>query len=1596
MKRFIALIVCVSLIFGTNITSFAGQDTVDTTFDFSAFEKYGAYIYASDTGDVMKGINILSYDDSKSYDNRLYHYVGDKAYIAENTSDTDLSGAYSKLTYANSNSVEYEYLTRRQDGAWMYKTIAGKDAFFTVKNIRNRDGGSMKCVGCMYFNLTDDLIDEIDNNVTFIVEYYDTGIGDITFNYCNTGFENDGNYSTSAFKITTTGTNTWKTKVVSVTDAKMDKDWSKTALGNGTASIKVQGNSNEYYISKLMIIPTDTYNNIINPPTDDELNMDKHNDGVNWWNIAKTKGTYLDASGVASGMSAYQANISRGESIDGITKDAFETSGSLCFSVDGEKITDNDLYIVIEYLDYDANMGVTQNSNGTFGFSNQSKISVNVAKKSGSNMLLPWFNRHNTNTWKTVAIPVDDALVCASNTNTGLGDGKQDIRINANGVKTLISRIGVVKKSDIPASSHIYYEPENIAEGPTLWIAGDSLSESVDKADSYPREGWAMEFGNFFIKETISDAGSYYYDSDGNRTVTKVNNGVTVINLARGGKSTRSFLNQQDPTIGPDATDTRWDEIKQNAKRGDYLFVSFCINDVGNRTTVQTNPYLVGDAGDRFSHRANIKEFKTECDKLGINLVLVTPAVGRGLGDGQDAHIASLHSQGAELGVPVLDMRTYHKELVQALKAGSNQSEYPHDKSKLIFNHILDSDINAEYNAAALGTQDNTHVNQRGAIEISKIIVSEIKRKSDSFESMKKLSEWIDASKDIATMDVPKHQTNGMNFQVSDVKYIVDGEEKDNYQKGNVSVKINVNNNGNSATDAVVYLALYDGDGNLKKSVMSDKVNVEPKGTSQIITPEITVPELDGYTLCKYVWTDSMKPLKDSRITLFAQGWNRKATLEWRIEREYGDVNYEVYRDNLHIATVAGGGYSDTGVERGEHIYQINVVDKSGNIIDQSPCASVTVTNLYEVKQNKNVFYAKAHIPSTGKKQDMDGGIYVVDGNQVYFAKDAKIGLSLTDEQIKESYGTGTNKFMGAPLVTTGGDYSHKTVKVKDIYGVEKTAWMAATMYRPTTGANTEGMLYVDESNVSNFSDTNEKIVIFIEFLANRNAPSIQYWGKTVGDDGTVTPELKTTEAKYFSGVTGDWRNARYEITDAYFTETTSMKNNSMFRIRSGKDKPLYVSSIVVVKGNETYGQKVMNNFTNLEFREASYMSMGNKYPDGVSIDFSSGTPVKCGMDICYKETGTSDNTGEVAIADDGVGYYGTKQVILDNGALKGTYLYFKADPTYIWGASDKLKVDITYKADYDTDLVVTMPTYDKKKQFADINSQSLVVKKLCKNLEDNWQDASFIIDNASALYLDNYGALFRMNIMQSRAEPEKQLRISKIRITNMSGSDVCITNSVASDKPKIYVAGDSIAAYYRPDKIEASDIMGWGQTIGDYLDGIDVINKAVPGSCTQDFGHMESITDNAKKGDYVLIFFGHNDQRTDKWVEIEDYKATFAKWIDAIREKQAVPVLITMIPQGKVSTKALYDRDTYKQRRKAVIEVAQSKDVTLVQLGEKMLKDEANGVITGEDIVSMYCDEGGDNRTHITPIGARYVAGIIVDSMKQQLPHFSTYVKNK
>ncbi len=76
----------------------------------------------------------------------------------------------------------------------------------------------------------------------------------------------------------------------------------------------------------------------------------------------------------------------------------------------------------------------------------------------------------------------------------------------------------------------------------------------------------------------------------------------------------------------------------------------------------------------------------------------------------------------------------------------------------------------------------------------------------------------------------------------------------------------------------------------------------------------------------------------------------------------------------------------------------------------------------------------------------------------------------------------------------------------------------------------------------------------------------------------------------------------------------------------------------------------------------------------------------------------------------------------------------------------------------------------------------------------------------------------------------------------------------------RIFVCGDSTAASYNP---EETRMVGWGQLLGDYLPGTDVVNLSMAGRSTKTFlaeGRLEP-AGQADPGDLVLIQFAHNDE---------------------------------------------------------------------------------------------------------------------------------------
>lgn len=112
----------------------------------------------------------------------------------------------------------------------------------------------------------------------------------------------------------------------------------------------------------------------------------------------------------------------------------------------------------------------------------------------------------------------------------------------------------------------------------------------------------------------------------------------------------------------------------------------------------------------------------------------------------------------------------------------------------------------------------------------------------------------------------------------------------------------------------------------------------------------------------------------------------------------------------------------------------------------------------------------------------------------------------------------------------------------------------------------------------------------------------------------------------------------------------------------------------------------------------------------------------------------------------------------------------------------------------------------------------------------------------------------------------------------------------------KIHTIGDSTMADYDQSQPDQKGMYGWGQVFGDYLTGgMTTKNWGDRGESARSFykKFWSKAKSEIKKGDYVLIQFGHNDQKS---VTTDVYREYLAKFVKETRQLGATPVLVTSI----------------------------------------------------------------------------------------------------
>lgn len=211
----------------------------------------------------------------------------------------------------------------------------------------------------------------------------------------------------------------------------------------------------------------------------------------------------------------------------------------------------------------------------------------------------------------------------------------------------------------------------------TLFLAGDSTVTDQEEG-GYPYAGWGQMLQMFFKHD------------------------VAVSNHAMSGRSSKSFMNEA-------RLDAIWNEIKPQ----DFLFIQFGHND--------QKPGEGRFADPATTYPENLKRYIDGARERDAIPVLVTSVHRRyyeadgTLRDTHGDYLSAVRKLAAEESVPLIDLADKTKALFEQLGPEGTKNLFMWGAP-------------GEFMNFPAGVEDNTHFQERGGIEIAKLVVEEIRR----------------------------------------------------------------------------------------------------------------------------------------------------------------------------------------------------------------------------------------------------------------------------------------------------------------------------------------------------------------------------------------------------------------------------------------------------------------------------------------------------------------------------------------------------------------------------------------------------------------------------------------------------------------------------------------------------------------------------------------------------------------------------------------------------------------------------------------------------------------------------------------------------
>lgn len=207
-----------------------------------------------------------------------------------------------------------------------------------------------------------------------------------------------------------------------------------------------------------------------------------------------------------------------------------------------------------------------------------------------------------------------------------------------------------------------------------------------------------------------------------------------------------------------------------------------------------------------------------------------------------------------------------------------------------------------------------------------------------------------------------------------------------------------------------------------------------------------------------------------------------------------------------------------------------------------------------------------------------------------------------------------------------------------------------------------------------------------------------------------------------------------------------------------------------------------------------------------------------------------------------------------------------------------------------------------------------------------------------------------------------------------------------------VYLAGDSTVT----DQ-DVEPWASWGQFITNYFDDTVVIaNYAYSGSSLSSFkaaNRLKKIVSQIKKGDYLFVEFGHNDEKikgagNGPW---ESYSDLLTEFVQSAKDKGAIPVLVTPTQRRFFNENGTL-KTTHGEFPDAMRAVAQKNNIALIDI-IKMTTTlyEAWGDEVSRKAFVQYPantfpgqEKALDDNTHFNSFGANEIALCVIKGIRE------------